>query len=159
MPQAIKEALEGLEARLVALEEELQREGQRLPNMTHPGACTSSAWLRVEMGRAGWSHACFLAPTFCCCCTPPAAGCNAAAAPCPLLRTSCIAHGAPTPGSQPLADVAVGGEDVSVQLVLVGQRRQFDFPTKDHLQLGEELDLIDFETGGVVRRGAAQPLA
>ncbi|KAI7841623.1 hypothetical protein COHA_004793 [Chlorella ohadii] len=81
--KAIKEALEGLEARLVALEDELQREGQRLPNMTHP-------------------------------------------------------------------DVPVGGEDVSVQLALVGQRRSFDFPTKDHLQLGEELDLIDFETGGVV---------
>ena len=47
----------------------------------------------------------------------------------------------------------VGGEDVSKQVALVGQRRSFDFPTKDHLQLGEELDLIDFETGGVV--GAA----
>lgn len=35
----IKEGLEGLEARLEALEAELQREGQRLPNMTHPGAC------------------------------------------------------------------------------------------------------------------------
>lgn len=47
----------------------------------------------------------------------------------------------------------MGGEDVSKQVALVGQRRSFDFPTKDHLQLGEELDLIDFETGGVV--GAA----
>jgi seryl-tRNA synthetase len=34
----IKEDLEGLDARLEALEAELQREGQRLPNMTHPGA-------------------------------------------------------------------------------------------------------------------------
>jgi len=58
----------------------------------------------------------------------------------------------PLPPSAPArADVPVGGEDVSVQLALVGQRRSFDFPTKDHLQLGEELDLIDFETGGVVR--------
>ena len=36
--KAIKEQLEGVEARLVQLEDELQREGQRLPNMTHPGA-------------------------------------------------------------------------------------------------------------------------
>ena len=45
----------------------------------------------------------------------------------------------------------VGGEDQSVLLQLVGQRRKFEFPVRDHLQLGEELDLIDFETGGVVR--------
>ncbi|KAL4430935.1 hypothetical protein ABPG75_006191 [Micractinium tetrahymenae] len=79
----IKAELEGLEARLVQLEEELQREGQRLPNMTHP-------------------------------------------------------------------DVPVGGEDQSAVLQLVGQKREPGFPVKDHLQLGEELDLIDFETGGIV---------
>ena len=45
----------------------------------------------------------------------------------------------------------MGGEDQSVLLQLVGQRRKFEFPVRDHLQLGEELDLIDFETGGVVR--------
>ncbi len=33
----IKEDLEGLESRLETLEMELQRQGQRLPNMTHPG--------------------------------------------------------------------------------------------------------------------------
>lgn len=48
-------------------------------------------------------------------------------------------------------------------LATVGQRPAFDFPVKDHLQLGEELDLIDFETGGVVRGGgggaAAVPAA
>lgn len=48
-------------------------------------------------------------------------------------------------------DVPIGGEEVSKQVALVGQKREFDFPVKDHLQLGEELDLIDFETGGVVR--------
>ena len=36
--KGIKEQLEGLEWRLEQLEMELQREGQRLPNMTHPGA-------------------------------------------------------------------------------------------------------------------------
>ncbi|KAL4859468.1 Serine--tRNA ligase [Chlorella vulgaris] len=79
----IKEDLEGLDARLEALEAELQREGQRLPNMTHP-------------------------------------------------------------------DVPIGGEDVSGVLATVGQRPSFEFAVKDHLQLGEDLDLIDFETGGVV---------
>ena len=37
--KGIKDELEGLEARLEQLELELQREGQRLPNMTHPGHC------------------------------------------------------------------------------------------------------------------------
>ena len=50
--QAIKEALEGREARLVALEDELQREGQRLPNMTHPGAWVAS----LQRRRQGWPH-------------------------------------------------------------------------------------------------------
>lgn len=45
----------------------------------------------------------------------------------------------------------VGGEDVSVQLALVGQKPSFDFEAQDHLALGEALDLIDFETGGTVR--------
>ncbi|KAL4426351.1 hypothetical protein ABPG77_004645 [Micractinium sp. CCAP 211/92] len=79
----IKAELEGLEARLVQLEEQLQREGQRLPNMTHP-------------------------------------------------------------------DVPVGGEDQSTVLQLVGEKRDLGFEPKDHLQLGEELDLIDFETAGTV---------
>ena len=66
--------------------------------------------------------------------------------------------GAPSPPARPPpADVPVGGEDVSRRLALVGQRREFGFPVKDHLQLGEELDLIDFETGGLV--GALAPLA
>ena len=47
----------------------------------------------------------------------------------------------------------IGGEDVSTQLQLVGQKQSFAFEPKDHLQLGEDLDLIDFETGGVVRAG------
>lgn len=32
----------------------------------------------------------------------------------------------------------------------VGAQRQFPFPVKDHVQLGEELGLIDFDTGAVV---------
>ncbi len=42
----IKAELEGLEARLVQLEEQLQREGQRLPNMTHPGGHGMLRWRR-----------------------------------------------------------------------------------------------------------------
>jgi len=48
--KAIKEELEGLEAQLVAFEEELQREGQRLPNMTHPGGCWQALVGREWMG-------------------------------------------------------------------------------------------------------------
>jgi len=44
----------------------------------------------------------------------------------------------------------VGGEDVSAVLRLVGEKRELEFEPRDHLQLGEELDLIDFETGGIV---------
>lgn len=35
-------------------------------------------------------------------------------------------------------------------LQLVGEKRELGFAPRDHLQLGEELDLIDFETAGTV---------
>lgn len=57
----IKTELEGLEARLVQLEDELQREGQRLPNMTHPGG-----WLPCPRGGGGGGHQARLAPCWCC---------------------------------------------------------------------------------------------
>jgi seryl-tRNA synthetase len=41
-------------------------------------------------------------------------------------------------------------EDQSRELRRVGTPRRFDFPPKDHVTLGKELDLIDFETGGKV---------
>ncbi len=41
-------------------------------------------------------------------------------------------------------------EDESRELRKVGTPRSFDFKTKDHVQLGKSLDLIDFETGGKV---------
>jgi seryl-tRNA synthetase len=41
-------------------------------------------------------------------------------------------------------------EDDSLELRKVGTPREFDFKPKDHVQLGKELDLIDFETGGKV---------
>ena len=48
-------------------------------------------------------------------------------------------------------DAPVGAtEDLSVELRKVGTPRVFDFPVKDHVVLGKELDLIDFEAGGKV---------
>ncbi len=41
-------------------------------------------------------------------------------------------------------------EDESRELRKVGTPRAFDFKPKDHVELGKELDLIDFETGGKV---------
>ena len=48
-------------------------------------------------------------------------------------------------------DAPVGlTEDDSRELRKVGTPRTFDFPVKDHVELGKSLDLIDFETGGKV---------
>jgi len=48
-------------------------------------------------------------------------------------------------------DAPIGAtEDLSVELRQVGTPRIFDFPVKDHVVLGKELDLIDFEAGGKV---------
>jgi len=48
-------------------------------------------------------------------------------------------------------DAPVGRtESDSVEIRKVGAPRAFDFPVKDHVELGKTLDLIDFETGGKV---------
>ncbi len=48
-------------------------------------------------------------------------------------------------------DAPVGlSEDESREIRQVGAPRTFDFKPKDHVVLGKELDLIDFETGGKV---------
>ncbi|WP_165250506.1 serine--tRNA ligase [Paludisphaera soli] len=48
-------------------------------------------------------------------------------------------------------DAPVGKtEGDSKELRKVGTPRAFDFPVKDHVALGKDLDLIDFETGGKV---------
>ncbi len=48
-------------------------------------------------------------------------------------------------------DAPIGAtEDLSVEVRRVGTPRAFDFPVKDHVVLGKELDLIDFEAGGKV---------
>ncbi len=49
-----------------------------------------------------------------------------------------------------LDDVPDGGEENSVVLRHVGTPREFDFPVKDHLDLGVALDLIDMERGAKV---------
>ena len=48
-------------------------------------------------------------------------------------------------------DAPVGlTEDESRELRKVGTPRAFDFKPKDHVELGKDLDLIDFETAGKV---------
>ncbi|KAI3962494.1 hypothetical protein MKX01_021769 [Papaver californicum] len=47
-------------------------------------------------------------------------------------------------------DVPIGGEDCSGLRKMVGSQRQFDFPVKDHVQLGKELDLFDFDAASEV---------
>ncbi|GMY28782.1 serine--tRNA ligase, chloroplastic/mitochondrial isoform X1 [Fagus crenata] len=47
-------------------------------------------------------------------------------------------------------DVPIGGEDSSVIRKMVGSPRKFSFPIKDHLQLGKELDLFDFDAAAEV---------
>ena len=81
--QKFKENIAVLEASVEEIEIELQREGQKIPNMTHP-------------------------------------------------------------------EVPVGGEECSTTLETVGSQQTFDFDFKDHLHLGESLDLLDFESAANV---------
>eukprot|EP00250_Pteridium_aquilinum_P006984 c16791_g1_i1 orf=357-1952(-) len=79
----LKDVLAGLEAELTMLSEQLQREGQRIPNMTHP-------------------------------------------------------------------NVVVGSEEAATVRKEVGSKRLFDFPPKNHVEIGEALQLIDFEAAAEV---------
>ena len=47
-------------------------------------------------------------------------------------------------------DVPAGGEEDGLVMETVGERPVFDFPTKDHVTLGAELKLLDFETAAEV---------
>ncbi|PIA31071.1 hypothetical protein AQUCO_05300117v1 [Aquilegia coerulea] len=47
-------------------------------------------------------------------------------------------------------DVPIGGEDCSALRKMVGSPREFSFPVKDHVQLGKELDLFDFDSAAEV---------
>lgn len=47
-------------------------------------------------------------------------------------------------------DVPIGGEDCSTIRKMVGSQREFTFPIKDHLQIGKDLDLFDFDAGAEV---------
>lgn len=47
-------------------------------------------------------------------------------------------------------DVPVGGEDCSTVRRVVSKPREFSFPLKDHVQLGKELDLLDFDAAAEV---------
>ncbi|CAH9128746.1 unnamed protein product [Cuscuta epithymum] len=47
-------------------------------------------------------------------------------------------------------DVPIGGEDSSTVRKMVSKPREFGFPVKDHVQLGKELDLFDFDAAAEV---------
>ncbi|GAB4861276.1 Serine--tRNA ligase, chloroplastic/mitochondrial [Ancistrocladus abbreviatus] len=47
-------------------------------------------------------------------------------------------------------DVPIGGEDCSAVKKMVGSAPKFAFPIKDHLNLGKELDLFDFDSAAEV---------
>ncbi|KAF5182255.1 Serine--trna ligase [Thalictrum thalictroides] len=47
-------------------------------------------------------------------------------------------------------DVPIGGEECSALRKMVGSPREFSFPVKDHVQLGKELDLFDFDSAAEV---------
>ncbi|QDZ18919.1 serine--tRNA ligase [Chloropicon primus] len=81
--KGLKEQIAVLEQAVEAVQMELQREGQKVPNMTHP-------------------------------------------------------------------EVPVGGEEQSTTLETVGDKPDFGFAVRDHLELGEKLDLIDFESAADV---------
>ncbi|KAM7253222.1 hypothetical protein ACFE04_025840 [Oxalis oulophora] len=47
-------------------------------------------------------------------------------------------------------DVPIGGEDCATVRNTVGSPREFGFPVKDHLQIGKDLDLFDFDAAAEV---------
>ncbi|CAI9116248.1 OLC1v1017344C1 [Oldenlandia corymbosa var. corymbosa] len=47
-------------------------------------------------------------------------------------------------------DVPIGGEDASTLRKMVGEPPKFNFPIKDHVQLGKDLDLFDFDAAAEV---------
>ncbi|KAH9322212.1 hypothetical protein KI387_016851, partial [Taxus chinensis] len=47
-------------------------------------------------------------------------------------------------------NVPVGGEDVASLRKMMGSKREFQFPVKDHVELGQELDLFDFDSAAEV---------
>ncbi|XP_057787838.1 serine--tRNA ligase, chloroplastic/mitochondrial isoform X1 [Salvia miltiorrhiza] len=47
-------------------------------------------------------------------------------------------------------DVPVGGEDCSTVRKVVGKPREFGFAIKDHVQLGKDLDILDFDAASEV---------
>ena len=44
----------------------------------------------------------------------------------------------------------IGGEEASIEIKKVGTIPEFSFQPKDHVTLGEELDITDFDSGSDV---------
>ncbi|KAL9228736.1 hypothetical protein vseg_004285 [Gypsophila vaccaria] len=47
-------------------------------------------------------------------------------------------------------DVPIGDEDGSALRKMIGRQREFDFTIKDHMELGKELDLFDFDAAAEI---------
>lgn len=51
----------------------------------------------------------------------------------------------------PFEDTPVGkGEDGNLELRIVGKKSEFNFSPKDHVEIGKQLDILDFENGAKV---------
>ncbi|KAL3613624.1 Serine--tRNA ligase, chloroplastic/mitochondrial [Castilleja foliolosa] len=67
-----------------------------------------------------------------------------------LKITDELQHEAQSVPNMTHPDVPLGGEDSSVVRKLVGKPRDFSFSIKDHVQLGKDLDLFDFDAAAEV---------
>jgi|TARA_B110000967_G_C18902163_1_gene576923 seryl-tRNA synthetase len=50
----------------------------------------------------------------------------------------------------PDSDVPTGGEDSNLEIKVVGEKKEFDFEAKEHFDLGEKLELMDFERAATI---------
>ncbi len=50
----------------------------------------------------------------------------------------------------PDEDVVAGGKEANEDIRVWGEKPQFDFPVKDHLELGEALGILDFKSGAKI---------
>ncbi|KKQ16067.1 MAG: Serine-tRNA ligase 2, partial [candidate division WS6 bacterium GW2011_GWF1_36_8] len=50
----------------------------------------------------------------------------------------------------PEEDVVAGGKENNEVIKMVGEKPTFDFPIKDHVELGKNLGMFDFETASKI---------
>ena len=121
----LKDQLASLEADLVEAQNSMQREGQRLPNLAHPEA--SDLGLPTLLAHA---QACTTSLV-----------CSVL---CALHASTGVDFMKPSSLQAP-----IGGEEDARVVELVGSKPGLTSGIRDHLQLGKELDLLDFEAAAV----------